>query len=142
MTEEQKKGEVSALTASMRVNCSATMMGSKDRKLKAGSSSSKPLSSCVAKGQPMCSPKETWKQTFSTPAGLPHVPAPLQTGSVQTAYLMDLFWTTHIQSLSCLHTIRIRFTLLSALEVGQQVASTALQVRARKMEVQVGEELV
>lgn len=48
-----------ALTASISVNCSATMMGSKDRKLKAGSSSSKPLSSCVAKGQPMCSPEES-----------------------------------------------------------------------------------
>lgn len=46
----------------MSVNCSATMMGSNDRKLKAGSSSSKPLSSCVAKGQPMCSPEEIkWK---------------------------------------------------------------------------------
>lgn len=42
----------------MRVNCSATIMGSNDRKLKAGSSSSKPLSSCVANGQPMCSPAE------------------------------------------------------------------------------------
>ena len=49
------------LTASMRVNCSATMMGSKDRKLSAGSSS-KPLSSCVAKGQPMCSAAEQPKK--------------------------------------------------------------------------------
>lgn len=46
----------------MSVNCSATMMGSNDRKLKAGSSSSKPLSSCVAKGQPMCSPEELKKK--------------------------------------------------------------------------------
>lgn len=55
--------EDSELTASISVNCSATIMGSKDRKLKAGSSSSKPLSSCVAKGQPMCSPEEGRQRT-------------------------------------------------------------------------------
>lgn len=44
--------------------------------------------------------------------------------------------------LSCLHTIRIRLTLLSAMEVGQQVAGTALQVRPGKVVVQVGQELM
>lgn len=61
-----KKDWGNVLTASMSVNCSATMMGSKDKKLKAGSSSSKPLSSCVAKGQPMCSPAETKQKMFLT----------------------------------------------------------------------------
>lgn len=58
------KREENILTASMSVNCSATMMGSNDRKLKAESSSSKPLSSCVAKGQPMCSPEKTKTSMF------------------------------------------------------------------------------
>lgn len=44
--------------------------------------------------------------------------------------------------LSCLHTIRIRLTLLSSVEVGQQVAGTALQVRAGEVEVKVSEELM
>lgn len=63
-TKSVDKGKGNILTASMSVNCSATMMGSNDRKLKAGSSSSKPLSSCVAKGQPMCSPEEIQKYIY------------------------------------------------------------------------------
>lgn len=64
LKETFDNGKWNILTASMSVNCSATMMGSNDRKLKAGSSSSKPLSSCVAKGQPMCSPEEIKKNIF------------------------------------------------------------------------------
>lgn len=44
--------------------------------------------------------------------------------------------------LSCLHTIRIRLTLLSAVEVGQQVAGAPFQVRAEEVAVKVGQELV
>ena len=58
LTESDLMGE-RGLTASMSVNCSATMMGSNDRKFRPGSSSSKPLSSCVAKGQPICSTEIT-----------------------------------------------------------------------------------
>lgn len=174
----------------MSVNCSATMMGSNDRKLKAGSSSSKPLSSCVAKGQPMCSPKENKKKIYFSHSWL-HLSSTL-------TQLLHFFWantffvlysnkylsiwteTEHLEPpemctafnwfiltlqvfitvgppfwyvkgvpacsgvplLSCLHTIRIRLTLLSSVEVGQQVAGTALQVRAREVEVKVSEELM
>lgn len=44
--------------------------------------------------------------------------------------------------LSCLHTIRIRLTLLSPVEVGQQVAGAALQVRTEEVEVKVRQQLV
>lgn len=64
----ERKGKGNMLTASMSVNCSATIIGSNDRKLKAGSSSSKPLSSCVAKGQPMCSPEEIKTHLFHNTA--------------------------------------------------------------------------
>lgn len=47
-----------------------------------------------------------------------------------------------LSCLSCLHTIRIRLTLLSAVEVGQQVAGAAFQVRAEEVAVKVGQELV
>jgi len=43
---------------------------------------------------------------------------------------------------SCLRTIRIWLTLLPAVEVGQQVACAALQVRAGEVAVKVGHELV
>lgn len=190
----------------MSVNCSATMMGSNDRKLKAGSSSSKPLSSCVAKGQPMCSPAEiiitknifsqhcldlssTWTQllhflcfqqlilslTFSFTRVLLtetvddflslnnqtvlHKHYNMWADIVSTAtwsacscsggqIVCTSLWSHSLSPcpvvpvLSCLHTIRIRLTLLSAVEVGQQVAGAALQVRAGEVEVKVGQELV
>lgn len=44
--------------------------------------------------------------------------------------------------LSCLHTFRVRLTLLPAVEVGQQVAGAALQVRAGEVQAEVGHELV
>lgn len=47
-----------------------------------------------------------------------------------------------LSCLSCLHTIRIRLTLLSAVEVGQQIAGTPFQVRAEEVAVKVGQELV
>lgn len=55
-----------------------------------------------------------------------------------------LFWSPGpvVPLLSCLHTIRIRLTLLSAVEVGQQVAGAALQVRAGEVAVKVGQKLV
>lgn len=40
-------------------------------------------------------------------------------------------------SLPCLHTIRIRLTLLSPVEVGQQVAGATFQVRAEEVAVEV-----
>lgn len=46
------------LTASISVNCSATNTGSKDRKSRAGSSSSKTFSSGVANGQDPSSPED------------------------------------------------------------------------------------
>lgn len=39
--------------------------------------------------------------------------------------------------LFCLHTIRIRLTLLSPVKVGQQVAGATLQVRAEEVAVKV-----
>ncbi|TNN52416.1 hypothetical protein EYF80_037376 [Liparis tanakae] len=91
------------------------MMGSKDKKLKAGSSSSKPLSSCVAKGHPTCSPEQ--KQTK------------------QQACVLQLDREPHVKN-------AFGLALLPPVEVGQQVAGAALQVRAGEVAVQVGHELV
>lgn len=181
-------------------------MGSKDRKLKAGSSSSKPLSSCVAKGQPMCSPEEsrqrkkpshdtagTRSELLPTPSDVKSINSEADTAVcslitsradvLSSKYYMSADWkctvypssvdkltagasqnrgrTSYSQHLKrsfllvgprsvllslscliCLHTIRIRLTLLSAVEVGQQVAGATLQVRAQEVAVQVGEKLV
>lgn len=108
----------------MTVNCSATRAGLKDMKCEGENSSSKLLSSGVAKGQVHRSPAKNKR-------------------SCHTVSLKCHF--SVVQRVSCLHlywncTFKLNLWLLPMPEVFQQVMGPSLQVWSREVEFQVGYE--